>query len=487
MGKGLNRPREGRCGCHLGVPWRLAIAGLACVLVASGCMAAPAGPAAPARTPAPTAAPVPAGIDKINHVVVIVEENWSFDALFGKFPGANGLANAGAAARQIQPDGTPYTVLPQPIVPGSNPPLLDPNFPTDLPNAPWDLTRYVPPGKETQDLLHRFYQEQYQIDGGKMDRFVAGSDAGGLAISYYDATRLPIGQLARQYTLADNFFHAAYGGSFLNYMFLICACPPVWPHAPQEQLIQFSENGALVTDGVVTPDGYAVNNVPPSNPPYPGSAPNPQSGLPLQTMPTVGEQLSARHVSWDWYSAGWNDAMAGKAGTAFSYDHQPFNYFAAYAPGQPARAEHLKDFTDFTQALKSGTLPAVSFVAPPANLSEHPGQASLLQSEQFLASLVQQIQASPVWKDTAVFIAYDENGGRWDHVAPPVIDRWGDGTRVPLIVVSPYARRGYVDHTQYDTTSILKFVETRWGLAPLGTRDAAAHDLTAAFDFSQQP
>ncbi len=94
------------------------------------------------------------------------------------------------------------------------------------------------------------------------------------------------------------------------------------------------------------------------------------------------------------------------------------------------------------------------------------------------------MQNSPYWKDTAIIITYDENGGRWDHVAPPVVDRWGPGTRVPTIIISPYAKKSYVDHTQYDTTSILKFIETRWNLAPLTARDEAADDLRNAFDFS---
>src|SRR5260370_26743299 len=94
--------------------------------------------------------------------------------------------------------------------------------------------------------------------------------------------------------------------------------------------------------------------------------------------------------------------------------------------------------------------------------------------------------ASPYWPGTAIIITYDENGGRWDHVPPPRTDRWGPGTRVPAVIVSPWAKRRHVDHTLYDTTSILKFIETRWGLAPLATRDAAANDLTAAFALGRQ-
>ena len=103
-----------------------------------------------------------------------------------------------------------------------------------------------------------------------------------------------------------------------------------------------------------------------------------------------------------------------------------------------------------------------------------------------MAELVRAIMQSPAGKDAAIIITYDENGGRWDHVPPPVVDRWGPGTRVPAIIVSPYAKRRHVDHTFYDTTSILKLIETRWNLRPLGTRDAAANDLTNAFDFSRR-
>ena len=94
------------------------------------------------------------------------------------------------------------------------------------------------------------------------------------------------------------------------------------------------------------------------------------------------------------------------------------------------------------------------------------------------------MQNSPYWADTAIIITYDENGGFWDHVAPPAGDRWGPGTRVPAIIISPFAKKGFVDHTQYDTTSILKTIETRWNLAPLGTRDAAAASLINAFEAS---
>ena len=102
-----------------------------------------------------------------------------------------------------------------------------------------------------------------------------------------------------------------------------------------------------------------------------------------------------------------------------------------------------------------------------------------------MADLVNAVQNSPYWNDTAIIITYDEHGGRWDHVAPPVIDRWGPGSRVPTIVISPFAKKGFVDHTQYDTTAILKLIEERWSLQPLADRDAESGDMTTAFDFNQ--
>jgi phospholipase C len=127
----------------------------------------------------------------------------------------------------------------------------------------------------------------------------------------------------------------------------------------------------------------------------------------------------------------------------------------------------------------------VSFVKPLGEVNEHPGYTNVLSGEQHVAELLKALRASKQWKNTAVIVTYDENGGFWDHVAPPTIDRWGPGTRVPTLVISPLAKHGYVDHNRYDTTSILALIEHRWGLAPLSARDAAANDMRNAFDFSQ--
>jgi len=167
-----------------------------------------------------------AGLEKIQHVIVIYQENWSFDGLYGKFPGADGIANAAERIRQMEKDGTPYAKLPQPLDTSKKPPSLDSRFPMDLPVAPYDIALYVPPHQKIGDIVNRALQEKRQINGGRMDGFVAWSENGGLAMSYYDATDLPVGRLAQQYTLADRFFHSAFDGSLINHLWLICACTP---------------------------------------------------------------------------------------------------------------------------------------------------------------------------------------------------------------------------------------------------------------------
>src|SRR5262245_50468275 len=213
---------------------------------------------AAATTPAILAAPtamtpaVPAttavGLNKLNHVVVILQENWSFDSLYGEFPGANGIPEDAAPIQQLDKQNQPYTTLPQPKDTNKKPVSADGRFPANLPVRPFDIDQYVAPNQLIGDLTQRFYQEQQQIDGGKMDKFVAGNQSGGLTLGYYNATVLPEGQLAKQNTLADNFFHAAFGSSLLNHFWLIAAATPQWPNAPAGMIAQVGPDGALVKD-----------------------------------------------------------------------------------------------------------------------------------------------------------------------------------------------------------------------------------------------
>jgi phospholipase C len=414
-------------------------------------------------------------INKIKHVVVIYLENHSFDNLYGQFAGANGLSNATAANTiQLDATGTPYGVLP--AIPGST------AFPTNLPNTYFNIDQYVPNDATTPDILHRYYQEQMQIDGGRMDKYALYNNTAGLSQGYYKTSLLPMLSLAQRYTLCDNFYHSAFGGSFLNHMWLIAAASPVFPGAPSTIVAKLDSTGKLITDGAVTPDGFVVNTSYTVNAPHPSTA-NAAALVPNQTFPTIGDRLSEKKVTWAWYSGGWDSALAGHAPATFQFHHQPFAYFAPYADGTPAKKEHLKDETEFIAAAKAGTLPSVSFVKPVGANNEHPGYANLAAGENHTVDLINEVLNGPNGKDAVIIVTYDENGGFWDHVAPPVIDKkWGPGTRVPAIIVSPFAKRGYVDHTQYETVSILSFIEKRWDLKPLTSRDRDANPLQNVFD-----
>ncbi|RUT96786.1 acid phosphatase, partial [Mesorhizobium sp. USDA-HM6] len=387
----------------------------------------------------------------------------------------------------------------------------------------------------THDLWHRFYQEQMQIDEGRNDKFVAWADSGSLVMGHYDGSVLPMWAVGKKYVLADNFFQGAFGGSFLNHLMLACACVPFYPHAdispvkgqiavvePDGVTLKVADNSPasalggvpkFVNDGAITPDFYVVNTM---QPPYQPSANKPAEGgdkaladpaqpttLPPQHDVTIGDLLSLKGISWAWYAGAWQAAVDGKNATPvpnFQFHHQPFNYFAAYAPGTAARAEHLKDAgldgVEFIKAIDDGKLPAVTFYKPQGNLNEHGGYADVSSGDKHLADLVAHLEKSPQWQHMLVVVTYDENGGFWDHVAPPKADRWGPGNRVPAFIISPYARMGTVDHTQYDTTSILRFITARYDLPVLPgivARDKALAannqppmgDLTAALDLAK--
>ena len=429
-----------------------------------------------------TLADPPAGLAKINHIVVIYLENRSFDNLYGLFPGAEGLSDLGAVAPQLDKDGRAYEKLPPVNYVGLKGAKQDLRFPADLPNQPFRAEPYVGLEGVTGDAVHRYYQEQLQIDGGKNDKFVAWSDAASLVMSHYDGSPTPMWRLAKDYTLMDHFHHAGFGGSFFNHIYMICGCAPKFPNAPADMIAKLDADGSLVKDGAVTPDGYAVNTLFAAGGPYPAGYPTARL-VPPQTDATIGDRLDEKGIDWAWYSGGWDDAVAGKPGPLFQFHHQPFAYFANYAVGTPGAKAHLKDEQDFIEGITKGELPPVVFFKPSGEDNEHPGYSSILAGEYHTNLLIDLIKRSPLWKDSAIIITYDENGGLWDHVAPPVIDKWGPGTRVPALLISPFAKKGFIDHNVMDTTAIDKLIETRWGLKPLGTRDAASGDMTEAFTF----
>lgn len=420
------------------------------------------------------------GLSSIHHIVVIYQENWSFDALYGRFPNANGYA-PGQTVAQYAWNGPALQNAPQPLDYSGNP---DRRFPATLPLQTYLASKYVPDFEKTGDIVHRFYHEQYQIDHGRMDKFVDYSDNGGLVLSQYDGTPLPEGKLASEYTLADNFFHSAFGGSFLNHQFLICACAPVWKNAPSDYISAPDRNPAKLNDNHVTPDGHVVNTSYSTYQPHPSGSSS-EDLVPPLTETTIGDRLNAARVSWKWYSGGWNAAIAGHPSPLFQFHHQPFAYYQKYGDGTQLRAEHLVDLSEFKDDLKKGTLPSVVFIKQIGEDNEHPGYSSLLRGQTATSELVNQLRGTPYWKSTVVIVTYDENGGRWDHVPPPVIDRWGPGTRVPTIIISPFAKKHFVDHTQYETASILALIEKRFKLKPLRSRDAIADPFSNVFDFNR--
>jgi acid phosphatase len=209
--------------------------------------------------------------------------------------------------------------------------------------------------------------------------------------------------------------------------------------------------------------------------------------LPPQSATTIGDLLSGKSITWTWYSGAWNAALADGAQPAakerrviyapdipagnpnFQPHHQPFNYYARFDPqahpGQ--RTEHLKDYEDLVADSAAGRLPQVVFYKPQGNLNQHPGYASIADGDAHIADLVAKLSAGPQWAHMVIVITYDEYGGTWDHVAPPKGDLLGPGARIPAIVVSPFAKMGTVDHTPYDTGSIVRLIMRRFDLEAL--------------------
>ena len=478
-------------------------------------------------------------LKEIKHIIVIYQENWSFDSLYGQFPGADGYANSFDTLPQLDATAEPpYSSLiyqtPSPLdeslkvdsqFPGVGGKLaLASNHNLALPLIPYDLTKYIKDDALTGDIVHRFYHEQLQIDNGvleektaDLDKFVSWSDNPGLVLSYFDATELPEGKLAKQYTLCDKFFHSAYGGSFLNHQWLIAAATPPWttpiPDNWKSSYDPTAKNQKdRLKDNQLTFDGeYAINTIQPAMAPFSPSTIDPAKRLSINNTdlkkpgytPNIGNRLDDAGINWRWYAGGWNDALVNNVtanGKLFQFHHQPFAFYTKYAPFKSAPTAnyskppelnpkttgpraHLQDEQKFFEDVASGQLPPVSFVKPLGPNNEHPGYANLVTGQQHVADLVGAVQKSRIWRDCVIIITYDENGGRWDHVAPPVrADGWGVGVRVPTIVISPFSRNGGIDSTEYETVSILKLIERRFNLAPLSARDEdpRINDLTHA-------
>jgi len=458
--------------------------------------------------------------EKIQTIVVIYAENRSFNNLFSNFPGLQQPLSAAPKERLVQRDrdGSVLASLP-PIWGGLVPTAQTVDGVTHQigqdaggrANAPFPLRdakgELLPHGLVTRDLVHAFYHNQMQINGGANDRFVAWGNSGALVMGHYadTAAETQLSHLAREFVLCDNFFMGAFGGSFLNHQYLVAAQPPFFPDAdksPAAHMIAELEDGPQGTrlkqkDGspasalqgppkfganALSPDFWAVNTMMPPYAPSTSDASSPQR-LPPQVHRTIGDVLSDKGVDWAWYAGAWQVALDGGASARqtfpptpnFQIHHQPLNYFASFAPGTEARDRHLRDgglgssvgTNKFMADAKAGKLPAVAFYKPEGDLNMHAGYSDVADGDRHIAAVVDALRSGPQWKNMLVVITFDENGGWWDHVAPPKGDRWGPGTRIPAIVLSPHVRKGHVEHTVYDTGSIMRLINRRFGLEPL--------------------
>jgi len=473
----------------------------------------------------------------IDTIVVIYAENRSFNCLFADFPGLAEPLSAVSPERAAQRDrdGSVLRHLP-PVWDGMVPVEQVVEHRThkigqgDLPrmaNAPFALSTPagdplptgLVTGLVTGDLVHQFYENQMQINGGRNDGFAAWGDSGGMVMGHYAQTRrdLRLWQLAREFTLCDRFFMGAFGGSFLNHQYLTAAQPPLYPHADTSiarDMVAQTEDGPggirlkrtdeCKPSALEGPAIFVKSQIAPPAPGYPEfHAIN--TMLP-QYHYTIGSKLDKARVPWAWYAGGWAIAQAGGAGDGqyppspnFQFHHQPFNYFAAFGPGTPARDRRLRDggLVDTARTNRliadAGMLPPVTFYKPQGNLNMHAGYSDIDSVDRHIAAVVDALRASPQWDRMMIVITFDENGGWWDHVAPPKGDRWGPGTRIPALVISPHVKKGHVDHTTYDTGSILRLITRRFGLERLdglAMRDKAMidaggpppGDLTGALD-----
>jgi acid phosphatase len=379
---------------------------------------------------------------------------------------------------------------------------------------------HLPMSLVTRDLWHVFYQNQMQINGGKNDMFVAWADSGAFTMGHYANAHysLRLWDLAREFTLCDRFFQGAFGGSFLNHQYLVTASVPRYPDADtsiaQSQIAQTASGQpddpnlkplahsppsamqgppqfgpSALTPTETLSDGtrlsYAVNTMMPPYKPTPlkvgadgvvdFTLPANAMALVPQTHEHIGDKLDRRGIDWAWYAGAFQETLDTQGGNRsrgvpvvpnFQYHHQPLNYFLNLAPGTAARGKRLRDAglgddessNHFLADAKAGKLPAVTFYKPQGNLNMHAGYADVASGDHHLVHVVKTLQKSPQWQNMVVIVTVDENGGWWDHVPPPRGDRWGPGTRIPALVVSPFAKRGHVDHTVYDTGSILRLI-----------------------------
>ena len=389
------------------------------------------------------------GPGKIAHVVVLFQENRSFDNIFGgldphgkPFPGADTVSNPNPG------EPTPHNHLGKPV-PMASGPLAE----------PWD------PAHAHADSL-------VEVDGGKMDGFdleqvsKVGGQPGPAPTNFVYRTAAyadvaPYWQLGEQYAISDRMFEPFSSASYGPHLYVVAGQSAGTIDNPDVGYWG-CDNGE---NGVVSVMDEATGGV--------------TGGVaPCFTAPTLADLMDRRGVSWRYYQA---------AKTDLGYFWSAYDSFDDIRNGPDWSAKVISPPTRIIADVKSGKLAAMTWVTPTNATSDHP-QSDSAEGPAWIASVVDAIGESPFWSSTAIFITWDDWGGWYDHVPPPVTDPYfGLGVRVPLIVVSPYARAGYVSHVTHTTGSILHFAEEALDLPSLGEEDARQDDLSDAFDFTQRP
>lgn len=406
-----------------------AAAALAAALLLSACAGSGAHPATLALPPAKPG-------KHFTHVVIVVQENRTFDNLFATFPGADGtkIGKTHDGTRALYAAN-----LESPISPNNG---------------------------------YLYWLEDYNF--GKMngfDQVPIGQTPGTYVYQYVDPAQIaPYWSLAKQYVLADHLFQTEGSGSFTAHQDLIAGGTAV---DPTHSLIDFP---SLPPWGCDSPSGTVTTLITKQNG-YEGD----QGPFPCLTYRTLRDLLDARGVSWRYYTPEFGKSFGGDLWNAF-------DAIKAVRHGSEWGRNVVWPETQIFKDIAAGSLPAVSWVIPDFANSDHPADSSDT-GPSWVAQVVNAIGESPAWDTTAILVVWDDWGGWYDHVPPPGPRSFGGlGFRVPLIAISPYAKRGYVSHAQYEFGSIVKFVENNWGLPRLGTTDVRAADFTGDFfDFAQSP
>jgi phospholipase C len=367
----------------------------------------------------------------------VIQENRSFDNLFATFPGADGTTT-----------GQMYG--------GQSIPLKVSNL-------------YDP----------KLYQNSraasiVDYDGGKMDGFssvyVNRAPCPQCAYEYVNPAQIqPYWTMAKQYVLADHMFPTENSGDFSSHQDLIRGSSAIDDH---ESLIDFPTHGPWGCDartGTKTPLVTSTNQYIIKGP------------APCLTYATLRDLLDAKQVSWKYYAP---PLLTG--GLAGAY-WDPFDAISAVRFGPEWTTNVSSPETNIIKDISNGSLASVSWVSPSNVNSDHAGFAKSDTGPAWVAQIVNAVGKSQYWNSTAIVVVWEDWGGWYDHVAPPQLDYAGLGIRVPMIVVSPYAKKSYVSHTQYEFGSIVKLVEDLWSLGSLGTTDTRAASMQDVFDFTQTP